>query len=114
VTERDASAERVARNDAIFRDANERIDAAAKEYDFEGAVPFICECPDPACNEILRLRLDEYETVRSVPTRFVHARGHVEADGEWATVVERRDGYDVVEKVGRAADLARELDPRAE
>jgi hypothetical protein len=38
--------ERIARRDTIFRDANEQINAKAKQHetDEEQAVPFICEC----------------------------------------------------------------------
>ena len=39
------STERIARNNAVFREANERIleAADAREYTYE-LVPFICEC----------------------------------------------------------------------
>jgi hypothetical protein len=52
--------ERIALNNATFRNANERISAAAGVYDVDMPVPFICECADRACSEILRLELDEY------------------------------------------------------
>ncbi len=110
----ETQAERVGRNDAIFRDANEGIRAAAGEYGLEEAVPFICECADPACTEIVRLELREYERVRKQPTRFINAIGHDRAAQQHARVVDRRDGYDIVEKVGEAAETAAELDPRSE
>ena len=48
--------ERIAKNDAKFREANERISAAAEEHAVEGMrIPFICECADPTCMEIVRL-----------------------------------------------------------
>jgi hypothetical protein len=78
-----------------------------------GGRPFICECSDPSCVEILRLRLSEYEAVRATPTRFISAPGHDRAAGSWAKVVERRDGYEIVEKVGDAAGVAEELDARS-
>ena len=108
------TAERVARNDAIFREANERIQNAAREYSIDEALPFICECALPTCQEIVRLDLAAYEAIRAVPTHFLNAPGHDKAAQGWATVVESRDGYDVVEKVGTAADLAAELDPRSQ
>ena len=39
------TAERIARNDSIFRDVNEEFNAKAKEHDTdeEQALPFICE-----------------------------------------------------------------------
>ena len=60
--------ERIARNDALFRDANERIGAFAAQHELrEDDVPFICECADMGCHEIVRLPLNEYEKVRSNP-----------------------------------------------
>lgn len=114
MTETQTTAERVARNDAIFREANEGIGAAAQEYSIEGPLPFICECAEPTCQEIVRLDLAAYEAIRAVPTHFINAPGHDSAAGPWAEVVEPRDGYDLVEKVGRAAEIAEELDPRSQ
>jgi hypothetical protein len=49
--------ERIARNDSIFRDANEQINAKAKEHDTDEdqVVPFICECADEHCIAIVPL-----------------------------------------------------------
>jgi hypothetical protein len=112
VTETQTTAERVARNDAIFRDANEGIRNAAHQYAVAEAVPFICECAAATCTEIVRLQLREYEAVRASPTCFINAPGHHSADQGWAEVVEHRDGYDLVRKIGRAASMAEALDPR--
>jgi hypothetical protein len=104
-------AERIARNDATFRKANESIAGAARQLVPDDRVPFICECADPDCREIVQLTLAEYEGVRSHPVRFVTASGHEE--GEHATVVETGDGYVVVQKKGEAGAVAAELDPRS-
>ena len=102
--------ERVARNDALFRDANERIRTFASEHDLhEQLIPFICECADRRCQELLRLRLDEYEAVRSNPRRFINVPGHQVAAQGAATVVEDHEEYVVVEKVGHAGDVAEQL-----
>ena len=61
-------AEQIARNDAIYRDANERIERAAVEYEVTGAVPFICECADPECRGVVLLTLREYEEIRASAT----------------------------------------------
>jgi hypothetical protein len=105
----DPTAERVARNDAIFRDANEQIAAAAAGATVEG-VPFICECADPACRAIVRLRLAEYARVRADARTFLNVPGHeVNAEG-YARVLQRCDGYVVVEKTGEAGRLVEQLD----
>jgi hypothetical protein len=108
----ETQAERVARNDAIFRDANEGIRSAAADYDVMGQVPFICECADPTCTEIIRLDVTEYEQVRKQSTHFINAPGHHRGAVPYVRVVESRDGYDVVEKLGQAAETAAELDSR--
>jgi hypothetical protein len=106
------SAERVARNDANFRDANERILGSAREYKVTEAIPFLCECADPACTAIIRLSADEYDRIRADPRRFFGAPGHAEAFVEMLTVAEHHPTYEVFVMVGRAAEIAEELDPR--
>jgi hypothetical protein len=106
------SEERIARNDAIFRDANEQIERAAKEHEVADHVPFLCECAEETCTEIVRLSLAEYEQVRSDPTHFVNAPGHHVPFAQAVQVIAQRDGYVIVEKLGRAAEVAEKLDPR--
>ena len=108
------SAERVARNQATFRAANEKIQQAAIEYDVDGRLPFICECSEPGCVDIVRLAPAEYESIRATPTYFLTAPGHHRAADGWADLVERRDGYEISKKVGDAAGIAEELDPRSQ
>jgi hypothetical protein len=102
---------RMAENEATFRDANEQIQRRARELGFEDAVPFLCECGKPECREVLRLRLDEYESVRSEPAHFFVVPGHELSEPE-GSLVERRDGYVVIEKTGIAGEVAERRDPR--
>jgi hypothetical protein len=104
--------ERIARNDATFRRANERISAAAGAYKLDTPVPFLCECADPKCSEIVRLKLDEYEEIRADSRHFLNIPGHQEADGATGVVVAKRNGYVIVEKTGYAAETAKALDER--
>lgn len=104
--------ERIARNDATFRDANEQISAAAGTYQFEAAVPFICECADPTCSQIVSLDLEQYEEIRANPRRFLNVRGHEVAAQGAAVVVDERDSYVIVEKIGHAGKVAEALDER--
>jgi hypothetical protein len=105
-------AERVARNSAIFRAANEGIEAEARRLGVEGQIPFLCECVQERCTELLWLSLAEYEQLRSHPARFLVAPGHDLAASEHEVVVAVQDGYVVVEKQGRAGLLVEEADPR--
>ena len=58
------NAEQVGRNNAPYRAANERIEAAADEYGISGLIPFICECADPACTQVVAMTLHDYEQIR--------------------------------------------------
>lgn len=104
------SAERVARNDAIFRQANEGIREAAQEYAASDAIPFVCECAEPECRELVRLQIAEYLAIRAKPRWFLNAPGHDSAAGPWGTVVQEHDGYVVVEKLGEAGEIVEQLE----
>ena len=105
------SMERIVRNDAIFREANEGIREAAEDH-LEGGeqVPFLCECADENCRELVQLTLAEYQSIRSDPRLFVNVAGHQASAHGWAEAIASRDGHVVVEKVGLAGDLAEELE----
>jgi hypothetical protein len=103
---------RIARNDATFREANEQIGAAAGIYGIEGAVPFICECADPACSEIVPLELRQYEEIRADSRHFLNVPGHEAAAQGAAVVIDKREDYVIVEKVGHAGDVVEALDER--
>jgi hypothetical protein len=112
--QRDPVAERVARNESIFREANERIrDVAASMHVSESQLlPFLCECADENCTTILKLTGSEYEPVRQAPTLFINAKGHDVSGQGWARVVDEFERYSVIETLGDAAEIASELDPR--
>ncbi len=87
--------ERQARNEALFRDVNERIaDLAYKGLDLDFHV--ICECAQLGCRTMLRIELDDYRRVRAHPRRFLIAPGH--AVPEIEDVIDQHDAYQVVEK----------------
>ena len=109
----DVLAERIARNDATFREANERINRSAQEYGIRGRIPFLCECADASCTEVVPMTAEEYERVRSDGRDFLNAPGHDAASGAAGEVIVREPRYTVVRTVGRAAELALELDTRS-
>ena len=106
-----AQARRVAENDARFRQANENISRVAEDVSVE-CIPCVCECADLRCREIVHVPRAAYEEIRADGRRFLNAPNHVVAAAGWARLVEHRDGYDVVEKLGEAGDIADQLDPR--
>jgi hypothetical protein len=105
------SGERVAFNDDIFRKANEEVAARAEALPADlDTLPFICECPEETCTKILSIPVREYERIRSDPLLFFNAPGHDAAGGPFSRVVERHEGYVVIQKLGRAAEISEMLD----
>jgi hypothetical protein len=110
-TDDEQTLERIAHNQSTFREANEEIELAAERMRLYGeVVPFICECPRRECSEIMRMTLEEYESVRADPQRFATAVGHEDVSVERgaARVVDVRGEYVVVEKIGVAGEVARD------
>lgn len=100
--------QRVAMNEATFRKVNEGMEVG---QDPRGLLTFICECGRLGCNQLIELRRAEYEDVRANPRRFAVVAGHEIAEVE--RVVERHDGYLVVEKAGDPeGEIVEHTDPR--
>jgi hypothetical protein len=92
-------ADRIVRNNRLFREANERISGAARDYAVDGLLPFICECAEPSCTRVTQLSSAEYGAVRADADRFFVVPGHERAEAGRARVVETYDRYLVVEKI---------------
>jgi len=100
--------ERAARNEALFREVNERVASLAAGGALESA--FVCECSNAGCVERLRLSRDEYDAVRANPRTFLVVPGH---EGAFERVVEQHAAYVVVEKMGDAGRISEQHDPRS-
>jgi hypothetical protein len=101
------------RNESVFREANEKLlkgrdqVAAASER-----TPFLCECEDERCTSMMLLTLEEYERARASGDCFLVTPEH---EGQTAgEPLERAEQYVLVRKGGRAGEIARDLDPRAQ
>ena len=108
------ASERVGKNEALFREVNERIrEVSGQALTLDGDVPlqFVCECSDERCNEAVELTLPEYEAVRAEPTHFLVAPGHVWEPAD-EHVVRKAQSYTILEKTGDAGDVAEDEDPR--
>ena len=101
---------RAAKNQALFRDINERLLELAADADEQGA--WNCECADVTCLEQIQMTHAEYEAMRSDSTRFAFAADERHVLPEVERVVERNDRHWIVEKVGEAGETAETLDPR--
>jgi len=100
----DARAERIAENEARFRDINERLqDDLRPVADDTESVRFVCECGNASCREGVAVSLSEYRAVHQSPRRFAVVPGHEIPDVE--TVVERHESYLVIEKPADVAHI---------
>ncbi len=105
--------DRAARNEALFRRVNERLEEVNDAFNsVVDDAEFVCECASIDCVDRIQLTLADYEALRSDPTHFVVKPAHVLADSE--RVVEDRGEYAIVEKVGYAGERAEQLDPRSD
>ena len=97
--------ERVARNELAFRRANESLRTVFEAALGDEAYPFLCECGDRRCTDVVYVTLGTYAAVRAHPQRFLILPGHKQLDSE--RVVGAADGHEVVEKSGVAGAIAR-------
>lgn len=109
----DARERRLARNETLFREVNERIeDLALTHADEDHLYEFLCECSNANCDLRLPLPLSTYEQARTDSAVFIVAEGHDLPEIE--DVVLRGAGFQLVRKHGEAAELAKAMDPRNE
>ena len=109
------SEERLARNEAIFREINERTRSLQERFGPEDPnsayEEFLCECGDQLCVERVKLTVSEYESIRAESTQFVVRPGHNVRRVE--RVIAENDRFLVVVKLGDAAEVAADRDPRS-
>jgi hypothetical protein len=104
--------ERQARNEALLREVNERInaidlEASTGDGDMHG---FHCECGiDGGCADRIWMTFAEYDVVRQQDDRFALAPGH-ETDA-LERVVDRCERFVIVDKIDAAEPLVAD-DPR--
>jgi hypothetical protein len=98
------------RNEALFREVNERIEDVSTTLVRDAPMEFLCECDDTDCVEKVSATRAEYEAIRAVATHFVVLPGHEDPGVEH--VVQQTERFVVVEKEGQAAHEAQEDDPR--
>jgi hypothetical protein len=103
----DVHAVRAARNQALFREVNERVKEVNEPFGDAVATPeWVCECADASCIETITLTMDEYEALRSNPTHFAVAPDASHVFFEVENVVGQTEHYWIVEKIGTAAAVA--------
>jgi len=101
--------ERMALNEALFRELNERAQEPGGTVPESGTREIYCECSSIDCIERIQITVDEYTSVRDDSRHFIVVPGHETVDVEH--VVSRTDRFEVVRKEDEAAALADLLDP---
>jgi hypothetical protein len=89
-----AGKRQLVKNELDFAAYNER--RREFEADFDGPMPFICECGDGQCFRVIDATPAEWEAAHSRNDQFVVAPGHVFPQVE--SVVARGDGVWIVRK----------------
>ncbi len=103
--------QRIAESEIRFRQINEELTESLREIPGDSdALVVVCECGARDCAQTVTVPDVVYEAVRGNPRRLVVAPGHELLDVE--TVIERAEGYVLVEKHEETAGLVEETDPR--
>jgi hypothetical protein len=100
------AAHRIAANEVVLREVNERIAEKTSDLEARGLAgenetsEYLCSCGRPDCDESLELTLDEFEAAHARPDQFVVAPGHdlprieeVVAQYDRYSVVRKKPGY---------------------
>jgi hypothetical protein len=110
--------ERNAETQNLYREVNERVAEVNSQFAGSRAaggsselIELFCECgrEDP-CDERVNVTAETYERVRADPTTFILLPEHAKATVE--NVIERGEGFLIARNYGRAAEIARDADPR--
>jgi hypothetical protein len=101
--------ERLAQNEILFRQVNERIVELTDRWG--NSLDLVCECADDECMARIELTLHEYEQLRENPRCFAVLPGHEIRDVE--DVVGRTERYIVVEKHLETHDQVESANPRS-
>jgi len=103
----------LARNEALYRTVNERIEGLTEALSPEPqSMSAVCECADESCTEVIEVSIEDYEAVRGNPTLFIAAPGHENLEIE--VVTQRHESFVVVCKnKSEGREVAIATDPRS-
>jgi hypothetical protein len=108
----DERARRIGLNEAVFREANERIQELNETFaTVTDRLVLVCECGNGSCAEQISMDPSAYERLRGDPANFAIVPGHDIPDVE--QVIAKHEEYDVVRKnQGVPRQIAEVTDPR--
>lgn len=104
----DARQKRLAQNEALFREVNERVQDHADEAVVHH---YLCECANPDCTFRITMPASEYEAVRADPKQFMVLPLHYTPEIE--DLVTETAAYWIVRKTGEEGEYVEQLDPRS-
>lgn len=107
----DVTARALTHNETVVRKINEAIERGAWPGEERSIERFRCECAFDDCATMIELSHESYEQVRRSPRHFIVTPGHVMPAVD--AIVDRRDGYVVVEKRREAGVAAESSDSRS-
>jgi hypothetical protein len=102
---------RMAQNEALFREVNERVNDLGAGYGVGTRYEYLCECANIDCTFRLPIDPGDYEAVRRDPAQFIVLPVHFTPEVE--ELVATHEAYWVVRKTGEAAAYVSHLDPRS-
>lgn len=102
---------RLAQNEVLFREVNERVEAMAHQLGPDVPYEFFCECANADCTFRISLAPSVYESVRADAQQFVVLPLHYTPEVE--ELVLEEETYWVVRKTGEAGEYVEHLDPRS-
>ena len=101
-----------AKEQARRRDTNESIEHSIQSTGRGSANMFFCECGDARCDYTVSVTIQEYESVRKRPNRFLMVPNHENPEVE--CVISESERFAVVETLaGEASKVALSTDPRS-
>jgi hypothetical protein len=104
----DARQKRLAQNEALFREVNERV----QDHAADGRIHhYLCECANSDCTFRITMAAGEYEAVRLDPKQFMVLPLHYTPEIE--QLVAEKDSYWIVRKTGEEGEYVEALDPRS-
>lgn len=108
----DERAARMGKNEALFRQVNERIEQLNESFaTVTDTFEVVCECGDSGCVTQISIATDAYEQARTDATLFIVAPGHENSEIE--DIVDTQSAYHLVRKhAGLPTRIAEETDPR--
>ena len=108
----DVSATRAARNEIALRKYNEKVEDRRRRIK-PSLAEWLCECFDENCAQPVKLSMEEYEVVRADARHFLVAPGEEHVSPSVEHVLRREERYWIVEKIGVAAEMSEQSDPRS-